>query len=866
MEFLERSSAESMQWFWEHGIKRQGKYSLPISSWLYTAAEIHSVSSRINRSRSSKRPTIGVWGPSAAGKSTLISSYVDSAADDYGKGSALHWDGGVPARFVVKNKALQDVIVINPFLYGSDASGCVSRFVLRDSVDDPLHPVQLKFADAFSIMHALALGYLSECHVADAEGQKTFLTPQIFQQKLARHGGGGASPGSDSATNFNFLYRFSDLIGTLADSDSARYSNLRSSWPVLRRQMLESSGLRSSEAVILDFAADLLWDSHPTLTALFNKLMAKRRELSSIWGDKTVQCSLEVAAIFLDIDRYKKLVRSEGAPLNGSMSKIRAIGYQENGNSVAVGVGYPRPLVNTNEDFGLLQGIVAELEIPLRRSAFAESAKPFVAFLEIADLLDFPGVAQAHENSEQTRINLNSVPEAENYRLLTEVLKRGKTASIVSSYAKSLGLDGFCILTRWGRFPAQPAQLLSGINTWWQYTSPDFHPDKGPSPLPLNLVLTFCANLVNQVVQAGADNGLQPVFDMLGKLSYLANPNVVSTIFATNYSQFPDGNFLKNGDRVEIDDPELQRAAQQIINDPDFTKNFASDVSRCSFQQMLRDGGCDYFFTHLARQAQESPLKYLLSARELQLKHNLRDLLKQASPSATATREQRQRELTAWSSELRTRFLKAEDEDKLASLSLKLRQLLDVDPQTLDPIPVELAAYHPAQITKFVESQFVKWSTSKAQGAVAQERLAALGLTDATLANRILYYISDSVSREPIAAWLRKNFGRLASSDECSQARRFLAHKMARNIILANGEKPSHPDADSIKRLLTEYSEAESSFTYDASKSPHVVAFLEPFLSRLHELAESGSVGDRPEQPGDAELQAIIQSFEASSN
>jgi hypothetical protein len=85
-------------------------------------------------------------------------------------------------------------------------------------------------------------------------------------------------------------------------------------------------------------------------------------------------------------------------------------------------------------------------------------------------------------------------------QLLTEVLKRGKTASIVVTRSRQLGIAGFSLLNRIQAAPAQPTQLLTGIQAWVRALGQPWPPP--PGTVPLNLVLTFAARLVNGVVDS----------------------------------------------------------------------------------------------------------------------------------------------------------------------------------------------------------------------------------------------------------------------------------------------------------------------------------------------------------------------------
>lgn len=60
-------------------------------------------------------------------------------------------------------------------------------------------------------------------------------------------------------------------------------------------------------------------------------------------------------------------------------------------------------------------------------------------------------------------------------------------------------------------------------------------------PLPLVLVLTFCAHLVNSVAQVGVKSGLNPIFERLSKLYFLSDPKCIAATMATNYPAFSEG-------------------------------------------------------------------------------------------------------------------------------------------------------------------------------------------------------------------------------------------------------------------------------------------------------------------------------------
>ena len=107
-----------------------------------------------------------------------------------------------------------------------------------------------------------------------------------------------------------------------------------------------------------------------------------------------------------------------------------------------------RPL-DGPEDFGIIQGLVWELVIAVNRDNLADNA--FKAFIEKADLLDFPGVERGGKESPADRIDLDILTEKKQrgeyltqpnptghdpLHFFCKLLKRGKTSSIVCTYAQ----------------------------------------------------------------------------------------------------------------------------------------------------------------------------------------------------------------------------------------------------------------------------------------------------------------------------------------------------------------------------------------------------------------------------------------------
>ncbi|MES2571077.1 MAG: hypothetical protein V4710_13605, partial [Verrucomicrobiota bacterium] len=135
----------------------------------------------------------------------------------------MKWHDNEPVRFVVGSDKSDRVLVLNPFNQGSDASGCVSRFVLCETVPDPEHPVEVILATEAQIMHALAVGYESECQEKNARGEVTFWDTDSFRALLEKFRSAG-TPSQEAYERLHALAQTIDLLILSQHGDRGRES------------------------------------------------------------------------------------------------------------------------------------------------------------------------------------------------------------------------------------------------------------------------------------------------------------------------------------------------------------------------------------------------------------------------------------------------------------------------------------------------------------------------------------------------------------------------------------------------------------------------------------------------------------------
>jgi hypothetical protein len=362
----------------------------------------------------------------------------------------------------------------------------------------------------------------------------------------------------------------------------------------------------------------------------------------------------------------------------------------------------------------------------------------------------------------------------------------------------------------------------------------------------------------------GTSSGLEATFkEQIGALGLLADPEVVTQTFATNYFQFSVFTD-KDKNRLEGTDPRVQKAREEIEKHPAFIQQFHSKESRGSFKAMIEDGGTDHFFQELRNQALESRRKEFLERRKSERVETLKALIKEARPETAGYLEQRQRELMAWKNMVESALVdNTTQEIGITALSSMLRQILNVDANVLKPVPLNLADGPRSRESalSFWAKQFQTWRDDKSRRMRGSSSAPLCGIKDEVHLSRLLHYLVEAVPMEELRQWLVEHFGNVTSEENADNIRRFMAIKMTKALTTAAaGKVRAHRPTSEIEAELTKYADHETAYPYNYKYSPHYCAFIEPFLNRLVEIAGQTPAGARPKQPGDDELLALLNS------
>lgn len=857
--------AQTLDWYWQYGVRRikdHPDHVLARGSWLDSLYVV----TNARRPVATDRKTLAVWGPSQSGKSTLLSAYLDAELIEGPKGkfsTLLTWDEAEPVTFLFDPKGKHSVISLNPFAAGADASGCVTRYTAASSVRNPRHPVRLKFNSLSHVMHALAFGYLSECKPATADGTKVHWDRDRITKEFLKKPGSLALGASRSA--YELLREILDVLGMFVRSGEDRYSSLAPYWDSLRRDLLDSSDLAQSEEAAIHFASTVFWDGSPTISGVFRNLRSKVESLR--WAKREVYCTMGVAALLLDIDTFKRVKKeSQDDFSRETLRRIRAIGFKEDAGSVLIEEGNPSSEI-AGDEFGLFQALVREIVVPVKVPP-SLSKLPFFQLLNESDILDFPGVAlKDGQGNSLTRLDLSQIGDRD-HQLLTTVFKRGKTSSIVMGYGDDVSIDAFTLLIRAKTFPAKPEQLYNGVRYWWERVNPNFRSasnETEPTPLPLSVCMTFFGHVLVELAQTDPKAGVGPLFrDMLEPLTPLDRP-ANATYFTTTYTAF------KASGEIRLNEEERKRAVGIVKRDADFNRVFRSAESQGSFDHLVSDsdGGVGFFFERqLEKLRASNRLSHLarLAERDVVAGQQLLNIAIPAIEDASAQQlrviaevgRTIEANLALWAVTLPRELKQFEQIEDCTSLySFWIRSLLAVEPDELEPLPLDYAQLNREFKFGYVARQWARWRESSVSRMkkIKGFNWGVLGFKDETEARSLIRLMSEGRQLDQqLVSWISDEVGCLASEAPARILRRELAVVMG-NILRHGRIQPSHRvQQGSLATVIRQQVgwENDQGGNHD---SPHYQKVIKPFLDSLKTLKPAAPL--RPVLPGDNELRNL---------
>ena len=834
-------SEKILDWYWDHGSKREGAYSLSRGIWLDRMLRVMTEARHIDLAQTVySKPTMALWGPSQSGKSTLLAKFIDLGADENGNGSALSWDAACPARFSGDNKG-GTVAVLNPYNQGADASGCVTRFQLKDEdeVRFKQYPVEIQFATDQEILLSMAVGYLSETEALNKKGEKVIWDAGDLMD-LAAAATKGVKDATPNREAYTLLTELLNVVDVLIDIAEDRYRNLQSEWSARRSDLLNNDKLISSTEVVEDFAANLLWDGWKNMTDVYKQLRNKRREL----GNKTVYCSIEMAALMLNISSAQYYKDSDYIRNLVDNCKLED---KDEETVIITTDGGGKKLFHGDIDFGLAQGLVSLIVVPLKRSIMEQGQPEVYELLQKVDLVDFPGVANEHKAAELIKDDQIALDYANEHGrrpllALTQVLKRGKTASIVVSSARHLNIDAFSLLVRMPagqQYPAQPKQLMNGIRCWFKAMGKECA-EKLPRDrqLSINLLLTFSASLLNLVDASGTGSaGLIGVFDKLRGMGDLADPGVVTT-YCVNYPMFPDG-------KIDIETTERKlEVIDNIAKDKHFLKQFAGTEDSLRAMADIEEeqyGGRIYLFRKLNEMMATTHRQSLLEKKSEAIATIWKNCLSEALPPLTDDDSKRAKDINKVIEALIT---PDNDPDKLLQVAYNVQ-----DFQNIDATKLEILPKRDREIPTYVDGVINRW-IEDSKNKPLQNNMGFESEEHRTRILTYLYAIMDKQKKADMVRWLE--IIDIKDKEERKECRRLVATYLANEIFPLASTHRKEKDSIALLNSITEKGNGRG------KNDPYYISVIKPFCDVLEVLKNSPDMMRRGKQPGDDELVSML--------
>ncbi len=383
-----------------------------------------------------RRNSAGVFGPSQAGKSYLVSVLGRS------KDKPLLVDfAGTTKNFIQE---------INPE-GGKESTGLVTRFTIVRGTRDAQHPVELRLLTETDLVKIIGNSFLSDF---DQHNRKLDLPSADKVRAVVA----ALEPQARQAAAH---------LDEIAMYDIGEYfeANFRTSVEKLRQagywDALTRFGHRLPTAARIDLYS-LLWGQSPALTDVFKLLHRSLDDMAhAATARATIDCLVPRERSIIDVEVLKQHLGTEG----DRQDLISVIPELPDGGGDGPAVKVPR---------ATLTALVAEIKVVM-------ADKPW-AFFEHTDLLDFPGA--------RSREKMLDLPADEQERAfcVRNMLLRGKIAYLFQRYTEERELT--CMLLCMPPSNQEVKDLTALVGTWVAQTHGGNAQARAQLPCALFFVLT----------------------------------------------------------------------------------------------------------------------------------------------------------------------------------------------------------------------------------------------------------------------------------------------------------------------------------------------------------------------------------------
>ncbi|MFZ9406531.1 MAG: virulence factor SrfC family protein [Burkholderiaceae bacterium] len=398
-------------------------------------------------SSAARRNSVGVFGPSQAGKSYLV--------------SVLGRDRGRPLMVDFAGAQRNFIEEINP-QGGKESTGLVTRFTTERGTTDREHPVELRLLSECDLVKILANSFLSDFDQANR--RVSLPDAEKIRQGIASIEGRAGQAESAASGGGN---RSASHLDEIAMLDISEYfeSYFRLQHAELKRAGYWEALIRLGHRLGMDERIELysmLWGGLADLTGLFRLLLVALQDLGH-----AAECRASMDSLLprersiIDVDTLRKGLASPEHEQD-TVSVVPVSRDQGVDGSLR---RIPR---------ALLTALVAEVKVVVTTSPWP--------FFEHTDLLDFPGA-----RSREKLIDLPSDAQ-ERIDAVRNLLLRGKIAYLFQRYTEDRELS--CMMLCMPPGNQEVKDLTALVGEWVRQTHGRSASDRSGLPCGLFMILT----------------------------------------------------------------------------------------------------------------------------------------------------------------------------------------------------------------------------------------------------------------------------------------------------------------------------------------------------------------------------------------
>lgn len=524
---------------------------------------------------------VGVFGPSQAGKSYLI--------------SALARKGMAHLMADFDGKLIDFVKEINPE-GGKEATGLVTRFTLRRTRTPAGMPVALRLLSQTDIVKILGNTYYSDCDQGEEVHPDVAAIAKRFEELAPR-----AAPQPVDGLSEADIYDLQEYFERYFKAEAGIRALGQNFWP--------RAAELAPRLAIADRARlfSLIWNDIDDFTRLYVRLASALKLLG--FADSA----------FVGLDA---LIPREVSIIN--VDTLKGLGGEAAERLAILGANGARAEI-TRAD---MTALIAELQITV-------AEKPW-DFFDATDLLDFPG-ARSRERIAQVRVFLKRDVALQSLYL------RGKVAYLFERYCAEQELTAMLLCI--GPSNQEVRTLPKMVRDWIDSTHGPEPADREKQQTALYFVMTkFDAEFEEKAGQAGSSEGrwttrmMASLLDFFGKADnwprewtpgtpfrncfWLRNPNI-----AAKHIIDYDG----EGRELRIRPSEvdrIERNKREYLDNPIIRDHFEDPTRAWDEALKLNDGGISYLAGKLAPACNPEIKRRQIDGRVSHLRRLMRERLK----------------------------------------------------------------------------------------------------------------------------------------------------------------------------------------------------------------------------------------------